>query len=210
MKIIIGLDEVGRGALAGPVVVGCVAVPVARLSYLLSRARMAGLPLRDSKRLTARQRIAWYDFLRTQSFVLFRTAFVSATVIDRINVSAAANRAALSSFRRIISCMNRTDSYDVYLDGGLFLGNTARSRIDGKTIVRADATVPVVSLASIVAKVIRDRRMDFYGHVFPQYGFSFHKGYGTAAHYEAVRRHKPCALHRLTFLNGSGMISPYK
>ncbi|MEN9341867.1 MAG: ribonuclease [Candidatus Parcubacteria bacterium] len=200
MKMIIGLDEVGRGALAGPVVVGCVAVPVARFSSLLSMAQTAGLFLRDSKKLTIHQRGAWYDFLRAQPFVLFRTAFVSAAIVDRINVSAAANRAALSAFRRVISCIDNGTSYDVYLDGGLFLGNTTKSRRFGKTIVRADVTVPVVSMASIVAKVVRDRRMDLYGRIFPEYGFSRHKGYGTASHYEALRHYKTSPLHRLTFL----------
>lgn len=198
-RYVIGLDEVGRGALAGPVVVGCVALQPSVLRSLLRKAQKIALPLRDSKQLTATQRQMWCDLLRTHASVFCVTKSVSAPVVDKINISASANRAAGRAFEDVVRRVGGA-TRTVWLDGGLYLYDRIRSTAVAQTIAKADRDVPVVALASIVAKVARDARMETYGLQYPQYGFGGHKGYGTKAHYAALGAYGPCPLHRLTFL----------
>lgn len=196
-KYVIGIDEVGRGPLAGPVTVAAVAVP--RNLQLTTN----NLPLRDSKKLSARQREAWFRYLKTNPHVAFAISHVTPKVIDRINITRAANRAATKALLRLISnsqyLMSNTR---ILLDGGLFIRVNPRRypRVSARTVVRGDERYRAIKLASIVAKVRRDRYMRRKHREFPQYGFDRHKGYGTKAHYRALRKHGPCPLHRKTFI----------
>jgi ribonuclease HII len=191
-RFIVGIDEVGRGPLAGPVVVCALLMP-------------AGLKfdrkgLRDSKKLTETSREDWVRKIEKHPDISYALARISPKTIDRINISKAANLAAFRAFTRLAAKMNLTaKNCSVYLDGGLYLGNGS-GRLPGKTVVKGDETIPAVSLASIVAKVRRDATMVRHAKDFPGYGFEVHKGYGTAMHLKALRRIGPSSAHRLTFL----------
>ena len=185
--ITIGIDEVGRGALAGPVVLSAVLLrgPVRWWRPELGR-------IRDCKKLTPLRREAWFRYLATHPRLTWRLTRVSPAVIDRINIARAANRGA----RRLVHYLAPLrGKYRVLLDGGLILPQTLPHR----TIVKGDERVPLIAAASIIAKVSRDRLMTRLGRKFPDYGFPIHKGYGTLFHRRMIRRHGPSAVHRKTF-----------
>lgn len=207
---VIGIDEVGRGALAGPVVVAAVMMPGGPRGSALTRAARLGT-LRDSKKLTPARRAAWDAYFRRCGEVRWALARVYPRGIDCMNISAAANRAALRACARLMRTSARRGATDVrvFLDGGLFLGSRDRQKnqqIRAETIIKGDERVPAVAAASIIAKVARDRFMIKLGARHPEYGFAVHKGYGTAAHRAAIRKHGPCETHRLTFLRKKPII----
>jgi len=197
MKWVIGIDEVGRGALAGPVVVAAAMIAVG------GKKASRGAPLKDSKQLTAHQREAWDKKLRADPAVHFALARVYPRGIERMNISGAANRAALKAFSRLSKTNKPLPGTPIFLDGGLFLGSKAeqhKNQKSAKTLIKADETIPAVAAASIIAKVARDRFMVRLAKQYPKYGFEVHKGYGTAAHLRAIRKTGSCPAHRLTFL----------
>jgi ribonuclease HII len=208
-KWIVGIDEVGRGALAGPVTVA------AAMLALDAHGRIAHAPfrsLKDSKKLSTAQREFWATELRSNASVRFALARVYPRGIQRTNISAAANRAAQNAFSRLLKKYKLPARTSVFLDGGLYLGSKAHQqklseargavRINAKTVIKADERFPAVAAASIIAKVSRDGYMRQLAKKYPHYGFDIHKGYGTAAHLCAIKEHGPCAAHRLTFLRG--------
>ncbi len=208
MKITIGIDEVGRGPLAGPVVVCALAIQWKAKSGKLKAE--TGLPLRDSKKLSARQREVWCAWIKMQPNIQYALARVYPKTIDRINISEAANlaatRALVKAAKLISSKVDTTIKVSVLLDGGLHAKALPLSKLTNlrtykfRTIIRGDEKFPAISLASIVAKVARDRIMKKLDKKFPEYGFASHKGYGTRAHMEALRKHGPCMIHRKTFI----------
>lgn len=187
-KIYIGIDEVGRGALAGPLVLAAVAARVPK-----PRLFDAPGPLRDSKRLTSRQREAWYYYLKKHPAIQWRIARITPRVIDRINISQAAHCAALRLTHRLTP---RQSSFFVSLDGGIILPN----KIPHQTIIRGDEKIPLIALASIMAKVTRDRAMVRLHKKDPRYGFAVHKGYGTRAHRANMGRFGYSKYHRQSFI----------
>ena len=195
MKWIVGIDEVGRGALAGPVVVAAALVPA---SSRRIKNRTLG-PLKDSKKLRAKKREAWLEYFNRHPDVSFAVARVYPRRIEKLNISKAANLAALRAFTRLARAGSISPRTPVFLDGGLFLGNGRRSK-RAKTIVRGDEKIPAVAVASIVAKVTRDRFMRRLAKAYPGYGFEIHKGYGTKLHFSALAAHGPTLVHRTTFL----------
>lgn len=220
MRWVVGIDEVGRGALAGPVVV--VAAALAR-----GRAPRNGAlgALRDSKKLTAPKREGWHAYLKELAKsgrsggrrgatggrrgpapppVVFAIARVYPRGIERRNISRAANLAAMRAFGRLEKSLRLGRGTPVFLDGGLFLGNGAVRR--GKTIIKGDEKIAAVKVASIVAKVRRDGMMRRLSRKWPAYGFDVHKGYGTASHMGALKLHGPCPAHRLTFMGKSAIM----
>jgi ribonuclease HII len=213
-KWVVGIDEVGRGALAGPVTV------VAAILAVDSRGRIAHAPfrrLKDSKKLSVAQREFWMKEFKGNAGVRFAVARVYPRGIEKLNISAAANRAALRAFSRSLKLHNIPANTQVYLDGGLFLGSRAiqqalvlkggSATVNAKTVVKADEKFPAVAAASIIAKISRDRFMVRLARQYPAYGFDVHKGYGTVAHFRAIKKNGPCAAHRLTFLNKQLMIN---
>jgi ribonuclease HII len=195
MRWIVGIDEVGRGALAGPVVVAA--------AMLAINSDDRGEGLKDSKQLSARQRERWAKKLRSDPKVRFAVARVYPRGIERMNISGAANRAALRAFSRLSKANNISPGTPVFLDGGLFLGSKVQQnqqRRSAKTMPKADEKIPAVAVASIIAKVARDRFMVKLAKKYPYYGFEAHKGYGTATHFKALKKQGSCAAHRLTFL----------
>lgn len=186
---IAGIDEAGRGPLAGPVVAAAV--------ILDPRRPIAGLA--DSKTLSAacRQRLATLIEARALAFAV---AWADAAEIDRINIL----QATFLAMRRAILGL-RLRPVAVEIDGNrlpeLTFGGTL---LAGSAIVGGDRTIAAISAASIIAKVHRDRMMQALDCIYPQYGFACHKGYGTQQHRAALSRLGPCRQHRLSFRPCSG------
>lgn len=193
----IGIDEVGRGPLAGPVVVAAVALPKnMRLPKELGQ-------LRDSKKMTPALREAWAKWVKkTLPHAVARSA---AQTIDRRGISVCANTCALRCYSKLVGEVGQVKTQ---LDGGLFLGSKNEQLLNRKatTSPKADEDFPEVALASILAKVTRDRFMAKNHKKYPEYGFDAHVGYGTKAHYAALKKHGVTPLHRLTFLRSLGTI----
>lgn len=198
---IIGIDEVGRGALAGPVTVGVVAVRANATRI----AALAKLPLRDSKKLSPSQREAWVKYMRVwkreRGDIYFATRSMSHKTVDKINVAQAANRAATKALQTLLIDSAINPKYvKVFLDGGLYAnGKHTIPFPKTETIVKGDEKVPVIALASIMAKVTRDRKLTRLHTKYPVYEFATHKGYGTKVHIRAIKRHGISDIHRLTF-----------
>jgi ribonuclease HII len=230
-KYIIGIDEVGRGALAGPVVV---AAALFRQSFRRRVPRGLG-KLRDSKKLSAKKREAWFEYFKNCPDIFYAVARVYPRGIERLNISRAANLAAGRAYGRLIEdCSSpfrgrlgggrdkslakrdsdafartppglplKGEEVSVFLDGGLFLGSRELQPKHAKTVIKGDEKICAVAVASIIAKVTRDHFMVRLSKRHAQYGFEIHKGYGTAAHRRALRKFGPCPAHRLTFLKKS-------
>ena len=177
--LLAGVDEAGRGPLAGPVVAAAV--------ILDPRQPIAGLA--DSKKLTARRRERLYDEICAKALCC-SVAQASVEEIDRLNILPA----TLLAMQRAVAGL-RLPPAKVQVDGNRLptLGVLAEAIVDG------DATVPAISAASILAKVQRDRWCAEVDAQWPQYGFAAHKGYGTAAHLAALRAHGACEHHRRSF-----------
>jgi ribonuclease HII len=174
-----GIDEAGRGPLAGPVVAAAVVLPI--------DCTIDGL--QDSKRLTARQRQRVYAAI-LQCALGYGIGMVSNTEIDRLNILQATRQAMRQA---LFELEQRPDL--ALIDGNQKID----SGIPERTIVRGDARCASVAAASVIAKVTRDRLMTAYAVRFPGYGFEQHKGYPTRAHYACLRTLGPCAIHRLSF-----------
>ena len=196
-KYVIGIDEVGRGSLAGPVVVAAVALP----KDLEFRIQKLG-GLRDSKKLTPVKREQWVAHIKASSKIRFAVARVNPRRIERINIANAANSAAERACRSL--CKKYRIPFEqcqVLIDGGLYLGK-ARGMQNVRTIVRGDEKFTSIKLASIVAKVHRDNYMRRLGKKYPSYRFEIHKGYGTKVHMRALKKYGPSEVHRMSFIQG--------
>ncbi|MEK7149915.1 MAG: ribonuclease HII [Patescibacteria group bacterium] len=204
---IIGIDEVGRGPLAGPVTVAAIAA-TANFKFLISNfQKKFKVKLRDSKKLSPKQREIWFKWIKKQKIPL-AIADISPKIIDKINISKAANLAATRCIIKLTTNNQRLTikNCKIFLDGGLYLNlqpttnNQRQNKIKAKTIIRGDEKIPVISLASIVAKVHRDKLMEKLSKKYPLYGFEKHKGYGTKLHYKNIKKHGISEIHRKSFL----------
>jgi ribonuclease HII len=182
-----GVDEAGRGPLAGPVVAAAAILPPHWAQTGLP-AELAGL--NDSKQLTGAQREKYFAFLTRCAEVEFAIAAVDAGVIDEINILQATHRAMNGALAKL----NPLPPH------ALVDGRPVKAlRVPQTAIVKGDARSYSIAAASVLAKVTRDRRMREYAVQFPEYGFDGHKGYGTAQHLAAIARHGACPIHRKTF-----------
>ena len=177
--LVAGVDEAGRGPLAGPVVAAAV--------ILDPRQPIAGLA--DSKKLTALRREKLYDVIRAKALCC-SIAEASVEEVDRLNIL----QATLLAMQRAVAGL-RLPPAKVLVDGN----RLPKLAMRAEAVVGGDALVPAISAASILAKVTRDRWCAEVDAQWPQYGFAGHKGYGTAAHLAALQAHGPCALHRRSF-----------
>lgn len=181
IELICGIDEAGRGPLAGPVCAAAVILP--------KGLEIEGL--NDSKKLTDKKRRELYDVI-CEKAVAYGIAFADHKEIDEINIL----QATFLAMRRAVEQLSVKPQLalvdgnrDPILDG-----------IQVKTIVKGDSLSASIAAASILAKVTRDRYMEEQAELYPQYGFPVHKGYGTKAHYAALTEHGPCPIHRMSFL----------
>lgn len=184
----IGVDEVGRGAFAGPVVVAGL---TCRSPLNIKNSRLG--PLCDSKKLTPKKRAEWYNYLTAHPGVSCAVARVTPRVIDRINISEAANRASARVVRRLVPSGK---VFFAYLDGGLKLPES----IPHLAIIKGDEKMKIIAAASIIAKVVRDRYMARLHKKDPRYRFDLHKGYGTELHRGRIRRFGYSDHHRKSFI----------
>ena len=178
--MIAGVDEVGRGPLAGPVVAACVILPE---GFDLSG-------INDSKKLTEKQRERAEIRIRTEAQAI-GLGIVSPEIIDRINILQATREAMRMAFRLV----SPTPDY-VLIDG---LPVPDFPCLVQKSVISGDSQSVSIAAASIVAKVARDQMMRDYAVLYPEYGFAGHKGYGAATHMAALREFGPCPIHRRSF-----------
>ena len=186
-RFVAWIDEVGRGPLAGPVVAAAVCLNLVKKSLITLRMHFPCL--RDSKKLSPKRREEIYRGVEKHPAIQWGIGIVSEKVIDKINIFQATKLA----MKRALMRLGKTDY--IILDGNIQLNLP----IPQKAIVKGDEKVFSCALASIIAKVTRDRMMLRYHKQYPQYGFDKHKGYGTKRHCAMLRLHGPCAIHRKTF-----------
>ncbi len=179
-NLVCGVDEAGRGPLAGPVCAAAVILP-----------EDCDLPgLNDSKKLTEKKREALYGQILEKA-VAYGIAFSTVEEIEEINILSA----ALLAMNRAIEKLPQAP------DMALIDGNTTRDiKVPARSIVGGDGKCACIAAASVLAKVTRDRLMLDMAKEYPQYGFEKHKGYGTKAHYAALEEHGPSPIHRMSFL----------
>lgn len=175
-----GIDEVGRGPLAGPVVAGAVVLP----------KDCDILYLNDSKQLSEKKREELYDVIMEKA-VSVGLGFSSPERIDEINIL----QATYEAMREAVSKLSVQP--DVLLNDAVTIPGLPMKQVP---IIKGDAKSVSIAAASIVAKVTRDRMMVEYDTVFPEYGFASNKGYGAAAHIEALKKYGPCPIHRRSFI----------
>jgi|CXWL01.1.fsa_nt_gi ribonuclease HII len=195
ISYLVGIDEAGRGPLAGPVSVGAVLVPVD-----FDWTRVAGA--KDSKQMTPKARGEVYEEmlkLKETGVIRFVVALSPAHTIDTKGIVPAI-RAALEG--ALLKLEVNPQACRVLLDGGL---KAPKEYPNQETIIKGDAKEKVIALASIAAKVLRDRHMIKEAEKYPQYGFEIHKGYGTKKHQEAIQTHGLSAIHRRSFCRAFDM-----
>lgn len=179
-KVICGVDEAGRGPLAGPVCAAAVILP--------EHLEIPGLT--DSKKLTDKKRRALYPVIQEQA-IAFGIGFASEQEIDEINVL----QATFLAMRRAM------EQLKVQPDLALIDGNRETDfGLPVRTVIKGDSLSLNIAAASVLAKVSRDDVMLRLAETYPAYGFDIHKGYGTRAHYEALEKFGPCPIHRKSFL----------
>ncbi|MAG12255.1 ribonuclease HII [bacterium] len=189
---LVGIDEVGRGPIAGPVAVAAVLL-YSKGSY----SHFEGI--KDSKKLSPLQRENWFNKitqLKDEQLLDFAVSFVGNEMIDKCGIVHSTQSALARALEQI--CVE-PDKIQVLLDGGLIAPTQFQFQ---ETIIKGDEKEPLIAAASIIAKVSRDRKMIRYAQEFNQYGFEKHKGYGTKKHYVALKKHGMCQLHRRSFLSG--------
>ena len=178
--VVAGIDEAGRGPLAGPVAAGAVILP----------ADHDILYLNDSKKLSAKKRDMLYDQIREEA-VAWAVGLVEPARIDEINILQATYEAM-----RLAICQLKV-SPTVLINDAVTIPGVDIPQIP---VIKGDAKCISIAAASILAKVTRDRIMEEMDALYPEYGFAGHKGYGTKAHIEAIREHGPCPIHRRSFI----------
>lgn len=225
---VVGIDEVGRGALAGPVFVCAAAIPVG----LRIRNNELGV-MKDSKKVSPSKREKWFEVFsaggaclsgrqgsssggKNNPQIKFAIAKIYPRGIEKMNISRAANLAALRAFTRLSKTYNlKPKTCSVFLDGGLYLGNrkdkksphheSVKNQRESatavvKTVVKGDEKITAIKIASIIAKVSRDRAITLLAKKYPGYGLEIHKGYGTRRHLAAIKKFGPSEIHRRTFI----------
>ncbi|NLT18054.1 MAG: Ribonuclease HII [Firmicutes bacterium ADurb.Bin080] len=180
ITLICGVDEVGRGPLAGPVA-ACACIPCRNIDYE---------GINDSKKVSLSKRKDLYDKLKS-SVLDYKTIFVSPEEIDKINILNATKKAMTKAITSLFPLPEI-----VFIDAVPISINNYLC----KSIVKGDAKCYSIACASIIAKIERDNLMMHYAEIYPEYGFEEHKGYGTAHHIEMIKKYGPCDIHRMTFI----------
>ncbi|EFJ30218.1 ribonuclease H11, partial [Selaginella moellendorffii] len=183
---VIGVDEAGRGPLAGPVVAAACIIP--------EDVDIQGID--DSKKLTAEKREQLYSQITSTPGVRFSICVVDAPRIDEINILQATMEAMETCVEELTGNGRDHPPY-ILIDGNRIPGGLSGKH--ARSVVKGDAESHVIAAASILAKVTRDRLMEDYDKRWPLYGFKDHKGYGTASHTAALLKHGPCDIHRRSF-----------
>jgi len=186
---VVGIDEAGRGPLAGPVSVGLVKIPAG-----FNKRFFKGI--KDSKQLTLEEREFWFALAteaRKRGELDFKVSLVSEKIIDKHGIS----HALRLGIKRCLLTLRVNNKSKIFLDGSLKAPVEFKNQL---TVIRGDEKIPVISLASICAKVIRDRKMVKLSKKFPEFNFHINKGYGTLMHRKAIQKYGLTELHRRSFL----------
>ncbi len=190
LKFLIGIDEAGRGPLAGPVSVGTVMIKHWAKPQILKHAR-------DSKQISEieRERVfALMEEAEKAGEIQFAVSFSSAVMIDKKGIVFAIQNALKNNLKKLKA---NHKEVEIVLDGSLSAPVEFKKQ---KTIIKGDSLVPIIGLASIAAKVLRDRHMKKLSKKYPEYGFEIHKGYGTESHRKAIEKHGVSKEHRKTWI----------
>ena len=187
LSTIVGIDEAGRGPLAGPV--------VAASAIVKNKNIFCSEDIRDSKKLTPKKRLEIYNLLMKSSEIEWGIGIVSEKVIDKVNVLEATKLAMEESVLNLRKKIKPKKINFLLLDGNFKINIDFSQR----SITKGDYKVFSIAIASIIAKVTRDKMMEKYHGQYPLYGFNRHKGYGTKVHFEALKKYGPCKIHRKTF-----------
>lgn len=191
-RIVVGIDEAGRGPLAGPVVAAAAWIDPKRLD--------ADFPLRtyirDSKSISPQRRDAVFEFLEQEEGIVYEVAEVSHAIIDRINILQATLLAMRLAVEGLLEKIGDGTPAVLLVDGNQKI---RRLSYEQHLFPKGDRDIFSIALASICAKVYRDRVMNQYHQQFPVYGFDQHRGYGTALHMKRLQEHGPCDIHRKSF-----------
>lgn len=191
LTAIAGIDEAGRGPLAGPVVVACA---------LMSRDSMIE-GVNDSKKIAEKKREKLYELI-TQDAIAYGIGVVGQKEIDEINILQATKKGLTIAIKDMEEKLKEKPELGFNKPDAILVDALTKIDTDGipyKSIIHGDAISYSISCASIIAKVTRDRLMRQWDEVYPQYGFAKHKGYGTSAHIEAIKEYGICPLHRISF-----------
>ncbi len=194
IRQVVGIDEAGRGPLAGPVAVGAVAVSCQK--YKQVEDMLSGI--HDSKKLSQNKREEWVgvaQILQKEGCIKYAVSLVGVRFIDTYGIVPAVRMGLKRSLLRIGTSSRSTH---VILDGGLYAPSSYLSQ---ETIIRGDESEKLISLASILAKVRRDHFMKRLSLRYPEYGFDIHKGYGTSKHMESIKKYGISDVHRKTFVH---------
>ena len=183
-NLVAGIDEAGRGPLAGPVVAACV---VFDKSFVVPKKLET---VKDSKKLTPKKREELFNVLQEHCLEI-GIGICDNNTIDRINIL----QAAFLAMKKAVGVLKNKPDF-LLIDGGFKLPN---STFNQKNIVKGDNLVFSIAAASIIAKVTRDHIMEEYDKKYPQYEFIKHKGYGTKVHIENIKKYGPCPIHRMSF-----------
>lgn len=181
LKYIAGIDEAGRGPLAGPVVVG--------IAIMKPESFIDGI--NDSKKISEKKRELLYEQI-TNEAIDWSVGIIDQKEIDEINILNATKKALHMAIKSL-----KVKPERILVDA---LEHIDTCGIPYTSIIKGDAKIYSISAASIIAKVTRDRIMQEYDEIYPEYGFASHKGYGTAKHIQAIKEYGPCLLHRKTFI----------
>ena len=215
-KFVVGIDEAGRGSLAGPVVAGAVAInfkfKILNLKLIFNEPIFK--KVRDSKMLSAKQREEIYNALIKHPNIKWGIGIVSEKIIDKINILEATKLAMLKAVKDLEKKLRKPSVQKTHdrefsaqlvlvIDGNIKLDESAFaksfSEVKQKSIIKADQKVFSCALASIFAKVTRDAIMQKLHKKYPEYGFDIHKGYGTSHHFKMLKKHGVCKIHRKSF-----------
>lgn len=193
---VVGVDEVGMGPLAGPVIAVAVMLCATSAKEIED---IVTLGIRDSKMLSEKKREQIFEALTSHPLVAWGRGGVDEKMVDEINVLQAGLRAMREAVTHL--CVQRKNAMDerifVCVDGTRIVPDIVA---DQRSIIKGDAKVLSIACASVIAKVLRDRMMNDYAKQYPEYGFEKHKGYGTKMHMENIKKHGPCPIHRKSFL----------
>ncbi|MDD5760718.1 MAG: ribonuclease HII [Candidatus Pacebacteria bacterium] len=226
-QVIIGLDEAGRGPLAGPITAAAVIVnPKAKIQSASWRNKpKINLPVgsksqdfmnilkgaRDSKKLSPKQREKIFELIQKSPYIKFTHSSVGPKTIDRINIEKANQKAMQNCLKKILSNQDiKNKKILILIDGNqkipldyFFLKNDyfflKNKKIFQKAVIKGDNKIFSIALSSIVAKVTRDKKMNALSLKYPQYKFSSNKGYGTELHRQLLKKYGPCEIHRKSF-----------
>lgn len=193
-KLVAGLDEAGRGPLAGPVVAAAVVILDFKKITLQTAQGGELKGIKDSKKIPAKKRDFFYNVLANDKNIKWGIGIVSEKVIDKINILEATKLAMEKALRQAQGKLKINADF-LILDGNFKI----KSTVPQKSIIKGDMKVMSVAMAGIIAKVTRDRIMQEYHKEYPQYGFNNHKGYGTRVHFANIKKFGPCKIHRKSF-----------